>query len=117
MIEELDIPVIYAVRGGPIINDATYEDALQAGIAEVATILSSGSNAPGAILGTCSHEFNEVFRNADLVISKGQGNYEALSNEKRPIFYLLKTKCGVIAKHIGAKKGNLVLRGNSCKPS
>ena len=108
LIEELDKPVIYGVRGGPIINDATYEDALQAGIAEVATILSSGSNAPGAILGTCSHEFNEVFRNADLVISKGQGNYEALSNERSPIFFLLKAKCDVIAKHIGAKKGDFV---------
>lgn len=117
LIEELEIPIIYAVRSAPIINDATYEDALQAGIAEVATILSSGSNAPGAILDSCSHEFNEVFRNVDLVISKGQGNYEALCGEKRPIFFLLKTKCEVIAKHIGSKKGDLVLRGNSCKPS
>ncbi len=78
----------YVVRGMPIINDATHEDAVQAGIDGVATILSSGTDAPGTILETCSPEFNEVYKNSEFIISKGQGNYEALSKEKRPIFFV-----------------------------
>ena len=92
LIEELKKPVTYAVRGIPVINDVTYDDAVQAGIDKVATILSSGTDAPGAVLETCSAEFREAYRNSRFIISKGQGNYEALSEERRPIFFLLKVK-------------------------
>ncbi len=111
LIEELDKPVIYAVRGAPIINDVTYEDAIQAGLDEVSSILSSGTNAPGAILDTCNDQFIEAFHSADLVISKGQGNYEALSDEKRSIFFLFKAKCEVIAKHANTHIGEIVVKG------
>lgn len=111
LIEEIDKPVTYVVRGAPVINDATLDDARQAGLDQVATILSSGTNAPGTVLGTCSHEFNEAFQRAGLIIAKGQGNYEALSGEDRTIFFLLKVKCDVLARHIGVSKGNLVLKG------
>jgi len=111
LIEEMKKPVTYAVRGKPIINDATYEDAVQAGINTVATILSSGTDAPGAILKTCSSEFKEVYNNSKFIISKGQGNYEALSSERRPIFFLLKTKCHVIANDIGISEGDIILKG------
>lgn len=110
LIEEMKKPVIYAVRNVPVINDATYEDAVQAGIDNVATILSSGTDAPGTILKTCSAEFKKIFNNSRLIISKGQGNYEALSNEERPIFFLLKVKCHVIANDIGVNEGNIVLK-------
>lgn len=113
LIEEIEKPITYAVRGMPVINDATVEDAREAGLDQTATILSTGSNAPGAVLGTCSHEFNESFHTADLVLAKGQGNYEALSDEARPIFFLLKIKCNVLAHHIGAKKGDLIIRGTN----
>lgn len=112
LIEEMKKPVIYAVRGKPIINDATYEDALEAGIDKVATILSSGADGPGAILETCNSEFKEVYNNAELIISKGQGNYEALSSERRPIFFLLIAKCHVIANDIGINEGDIILKGN-----
>ena len=111
LIEEMKKPVMYAVRDVPIINDATYEDAVQAGIDKVGTIFSSGTDAPGAILKTCSAEFKEVFNNSKFIISKGQGNYEGLSNEKRPIFFLLKAKCHVIANDIGVDEGDIVLKG------
>ena len=111
LIEEIKKPVTYVVRGVPIINDATYEDAVQAGIDGVATILSSGTDAPGTILETCSPEFKEVYKNSEFIISKGQGNYEALSKEKRPIFFLLKTKCNVVADDIGVDNGDIVLKG------
>lgn len=111
LIEEMRKSVTYIVRDVPVINDATYEDAVQAGIDKVATILSSGTDAPGTILNTCSAEFKRVYNNSKFIISKGQGNYEALSNEKRPIFFLLKVKCPVIAKDIGVNEGDIILKG------
>ncbi len=111
LIEEMKKPTTYVVRGAPIINDATYEDALQAGINKVATIISSGMDGPGNILGICSEEFKTVYKHSDFVISKGQGNYEALSNEERPIFFLLKAKCQIIARDIGVTEGDIVLKG------
>ena len=109
LIEEINRPVIYVVRAHPVINDATREDALLAGIDKVAEIVSSGCDAPGNILKFCSDEFLKVYRSADLIISKGQGNYEGLSDEDRPIFFLLKAKCHVIARDIGIDEGSIVL--------
>lgn len=109
LIEELGKPVVYAVREKPIINDAIRQDAQDAGIEEVAEIVSSGTDAPGTILNLCSEHFLKIFRSADLIISKGQGNYEGLSDETRPVFFLLKAKCVVIARDIGVKEGNLIL--------
>ena len=112
LIKQLHKPTIYAVRSRPIINDATRKDAVDAGIDRVAKIISSGCDAPGTILKLCSKEFRKMYRNADMVISKGQGNYETLSNQRRPIFFLLKIKCPVIARDIGIKDGSLVLIKN-----
>ena len=101
--------VFFGVRGTPVINDVIEKDAKRAGIDKVAEIVSSGSAVPGTILSKCSDEFKELFRNADIVLSKGQGNYEGLSDEKREIFFLLRVKCEVIAGHIGVPVGSLVL--------
>jgi len=109
LIEELPKPVIYAVRSKPVINDATWEDAVSSGLNKVAEIVSSGCDAPGIVLKLCSSEFLEIFRSAALIISKGQGNYEGLSEEKGSIFFLLKAKCSVIAHDIGVKEGSIVL--------
>jgi len=111
LIEELDKPVKYVVRGIPIINDVTYEDALQAGIGKVAHILSSGTSAPGTVLRTCNPEFMKIYNNSNFIISKGQGNYEALSDERHPIFFLLMAKCSVIANEIGVVEGDIILKG------
>ncbi len=112
LIEQIGKPVKYAVRSKPIINDATREDAQDAGIDEIAEIISSGCDAPGTILKLCSREFEEIFRDAGMVISKGQGNYETLSNQSRPIFFLLKVKCPVIARDIDIKTGSVILISN-----
>jgi len=101
--------VYFGVRGRPVINDVVEKDAKRAGIDKVAELVSSGSAVPGTIISKCSEEFNELFRNADIVISKGQGNYEGLSDEEREIFFLLRVKCEVIAGHIGVPVGSLVL--------
>ncbi|MHC1600385.1 MAG: damage-control phosphatase ARMT1 family protein [Candidatus Methanospirareceae archaeon] len=110
LIEELKKPVTYVVRAVPVINDVTSEDALQAGIDKVATVVSSGTSAPGTILKTCNAEFKEVYNHSNFIISKGQGNYEGLSDERRPIFFLLKVKCHVIAHDIGVNVGDIVLK-------
>jgi len=111
LVEELGKEVIYVVKAKPIINDALIEDALFCGINEIAKIISSGSDAPGTLLKYCSPEFIRLYQNAELIISKGQGNYEALSEEDRPIFFLFKAKCPVIAKDVGCKVGDMVLIG------
>jgi len=101
LIEEIKKPTIYVVREVPVINDVTYQDAIDSGIDKVATIISSGTDAPGLVLNTCSNEFLKIYKNYNFIISKGQGNYEALSDEKKNIFFLLKAKCPVIASIIG----------------
>jgi uncharacterized protein with ATP-grasp and redox domains len=109
LLEELSQRVHYVVREKPIINDATYEDAVAAGIDDIADIISSGSDAPATIVELCSPEFNERLRSADLIISKGQGNYEGLSEESLPIFFLLKAKCAVVADHLAVPQGSIIL--------
>lgn len=111
LIEEMKKPTIYVVREIPVINDVTYKDAVQAGIDKVASILSSGTSAPGTVLETCNAEFREVYKDSKFVIGKGQGNYEGLSDEKHTIFFLLKAKCWVIANDIGVNEGDIVLKG------
>jgi len=111
LVEELVKQVIYVVRGKPIINDALIEDALFCGINEIAKIISSGSDAPGTLLEYCSPEFIRLYQKAELIISKGQGNYEALSEEARPMFFLFRAKCPVIAEDVGCNVGDMVLIG------
>ncbi|MFQ6083155.1 MAG: DUF89 domain-containing protein [Candidatus Aminicenantia bacterium] len=109
LIEELGKPVIYVVREKPVINDATKEDALLSEINKVAEIISSGCDAPGTILPLCSTEFLKIYQTSDLIISKGQGNYEGLSEEARPIFFLLKAKCSTIARDIRIQENSIIL--------
>jgi hypothetical protein len=104
-----DKKLYFGVRGAPVINDAIERDAIHAGIDEYAEIVSTGSGIPGVIVSKCRKEFQELFHSADMVISKGQGNYEGMSDETREIFFLLKVKCNVIAKHIEIPVGSLVL--------
>ena len=110
LIKELKKPVKYAVRSIPIINDVTMEDAIASGLDEVAEIIESGSHAPGTILESCSKDFCDIFKTADLVISKGQGNYEGLSACNRQVFFLLKAKCAMISEHLGVKENSIILK-------
>ena len=94
-----------AVKDGPIINDALREDALAAGLDRYARIISNGSRCPGTVLADCSPEFRQVFANADLIIAKGQGNFESLSEVDREIYFLLTVKCPVAARHMAQLAG------------
>ena len=115
LVEVLGKQVNYVVRDKPVINDALIEDAIFCGINKVAKITSNGSDAPGTILKYCSPEFIELYQDAELIISKGQGNYESLSEEDKSIFFLLRAKCPVIAKDIGCNVGDMVLVGGQNK--
>jgi damage-control phosphatase, subfamily I len=98
------------VRGAPSINDATMDDARESGLTELVKVIPNGSDAPGTILPDCSEEFRRAFDSADLVIAKGQGNFETLSDvyDKR-IFFLLQIKCPVIARDSGFPVGTFVI--------
>ncbi len=109
-IETLNIPVTYAVKSGPVLNDATLEDALAAGIDQVAEVVETGSWAPGTVLHQCSDEFQQLFEQSTLVISKGQANYETMDEQGEKVFFLLRIKCPVLSRKIGAPFGSLVLK-------
>lgn len=102
--------VTYAVRGGAILNDALLADANEAGIDKLVThLIDNGDDSPGTVLARCSPEFREIFAAADLIIAKGQGNYETLSEHSANIYFLLKAKCPVVANHIGCEVGAALL--------
>jgi len=101
--------IVFVVREKPILNDATLDDALQVGLNKVATIISNGSDAPATILSQCSSEMLSYYQSADLIISKGQGNYESLSGRPENIFFLFKVKCPVIARDSGYDLDSFVL--------
>ena len=103
--------VTVAVRGRPVINDATMEDAEYVGLGKVARkIIDTGSDAPGTILSDCSDDFRRRFERADMIISKGQGNYETLADSPRPIWFLLRVKCPIIARDLKCTVGTTILR-------
>jgi uncharacterized protein with ATP-grasp and redox domains len=108
LIEALDVPVIYAVKGGPILNEATMDDAIGAGIDQVAEIVSTGADTIGTILNACSEEFINLYEGSGLVLAKGQANYETLSEMGSKIFFLLQTKCPVIARDVGVSMNSIV---------
>jgi hypothetical protein len=110
LIKELGKPVTYVVREIPVINDLTIKEAIESGLDEVSTIISSGCTAPGTILELCNPDFVELFEKADMVISKGQGNYEGLSSSERKVFFLLKAKCKVIANNLNVEENDIVLK-------
>ena len=87
------------------------EDAQIVGRTDMVDVIDNGSDAPGTILESCSETFRHQFDESDLMIAKGQGNYETLSDVDKNIFFLVKPKCSVLARHLGREIGSLVLSG------
>ncbi|WP_372649152.1 DUF89 domain-containing protein [Draconibacterium sp.] len=103
--------VIFAVRDQPVLNDATLKEAHEVGLHDVASLITNGDNTPSTLLRRVSKEFLEIYRSADLIISKGMGNFEGLMDENDPrLFYLLMIKCSVIGQKVGAEKGDFVVK-------
>lgn len=101
--------VTLAVRGAPVINDATLTDAQAVGLDEIVAIIDNGSDAPGTLLDDCSPEFRRRFAEADLIIAKGQGNFETLNDQPGNLFFLFKVKCSLVAHHVQQPLGTQVL--------
>lgn len=101
--------VTLVVRGAPVINDATLADAQAVGLDKIVEIIDNGSDAPGTILRDCSQEFQRRYSDADLIIAKGQGNFETLSNEPENIFFLFKVKCPLVSDLVHQPIGTQML--------
>ncbi len=99
-----------AVRGGAVINDATVDDARQAGLSERYRVITTGSDVPGIWLPECDDGFRRAFEEADLVIAKGQGNFETLSEQNREVFLLFLVKCGAVVDTLGVPLNTAVAR-------
>ncbi len=101
--------IVVGVRGSPVINDATIADAEMAGLPNIVSVIPNGSDAPGTILADCSGEFRRVFETADLIIAKGQGNYESLEGTSKHIFFLQHITCPCVAAQCGVPVGSLAI--------
>ena len=106
--------ITYVVKANPIINDALIEDAEFAGIDKLATVIECDIgqelSSPGMILSYASNNFLKIFKSSDMVLSKGQGNYEGLSDVNRDVFFMLVVKCPLVAKDINSDVGKLILK-------
>jgi hypothetical protein len=110
LVEQLPLDrVTLVVRGAPVLNDATREDARAAGLEPLVEVIDNGSDAPGTLLSDCSAAFLRRYAAADLILAKGQGNFESLSDERRDIFFLFRVKCPVVAERAGQPVGTQVL--------
>ena len=99
------------VKSGPVLNDATDEDALSIGLDSMCTIIKSGTNRLGLPLDQSSKEARSVIENSDIIIAKGHANFETLEEEKSlygKIFFLLKTKCIHVSSYLGVPEGSSV---------
>ncbi len=114
LIEELcrydNKKVTVVVRESPIINDATVIDAREAGLYEIVDVVPSGSDAPATIIDQCSDEVRELFNTSDMIVSKGQGNYESLSDVEANIYFLFQSKCPVVAEPLKVIVGDGILK-------
>jgi len=108
-----DIKISYAVKSRPAINDVVKYDAEYIGIDSVAEIIESGMGMAGTVIEKTTDEFKKLFEISDIVISKGQGNFETLDIEKRKILFIFKVKCKIVANYSGIKLGSNIFAFNT----
>jgi uncharacterized protein with ATP-grasp and redox domains len=102
--------VAAVVKGSPVINDCTLEDAVEAGMTGVCEVIDNGSDGVGTILEWTSAGFRQRYAQAPFIISKGQGNFETLRDPEKTIFYLFQSKCEVVSKELGLSLGSMILK-------
>lgn len=114
LVKQLPIEkTIYAVKGGAIVNDATMQDAIDSGMTKLVDVVENGASVQGTLLEHCSTEYVKVFNECDLIISKGQANFETLDIVKdKDIYFMLRAKCKVIANEAGCGQGEFVFMSN-----
>ena len=104
--------VFYAVKSVPIINDATEKDADYTGMSRIATVIATGTGVIGAPLNAVSDEFRHALDQADIIIAKGQGNFETMDLLPHDIFFILKAKCPAVAHELGVRLHDVGLVSN-----
>jgi len=109
LIEKYDHQITFLVKSEPILNDVLLEDAKEVGIDQVVPVMESGSTTPGTLYKEMKPEIKELYHSVDLVISKGQGNYETLPRDLTKTYFLLKMKCSKIAEVMGINLGDLLV--------
>jgi uncharacterized protein with ATP-grasp and redox domains len=112
-LRNLGAHVTVGVKDGPILNDATLEDAKIVGMDKVADrVMSTGSDSVGLFPSECSDEFMELYNSADLVVAKGMGHAETLTELQLPVPHalLLRTKCCTVANHFGVSTGKNIAK-------
>ena len=111
-----EMEIIYAVRDRPVLNDITADDAEYTGINKLVKVISSGSKMAGTVLNECSDEFLRFYESADIVISKGMGNYETLHEEtEKNIYFIFRIKCDLIARNTGVNINEMILKNSLLK--
>ena len=112
-IKEYDVDVTVAVKSGPVVNDACEKEAVDAGLDELAKIITIGSDSGGIVEDMLSDEFKEVFNKSPFIISKGMANYEGLTEMDltgKDVFSLLCSKCNPISKNLSVDLNSFVLK-------
>ncbi len=105
-----DLEVDFATRGSAVLNDVTEDDAYYIGMDGCARIINNGTDIPGTVLEYCSSSFKQAFNNADLIIAKGQGNFESLYGTGRAnLYYIFLCKCNLFMKKCGAALNDIIL--------
>lgn len=102
------VPVTVVVKGQPVVNKATREDARMAGLERIAQVLDTGEDIPGTVVSRCSREFQACFEDAGIVLAKGQSHYETLSPAGREIFHLFMVKCATVARQLAQPVESLI---------
>ena len=113
LIEELSLKgkqVKAVVKGSAVLNDVTHEDAFQVGLDTVCEVIDNGSDAIGTILPWTSSEFQKEFEKAELIISKGQGNFETLFGTAKRTYFLFQSKCDVVSRELGLPICSMLFR-------
>jgi len=108
LVERHDIT--FTVKSGPVINDATMDDARHVGMTDIVRVIETGSDGIGVQWSTVSEEFMVNYRSSDVILSKGQGNFETMNGKKGTIFFLLKAKCDCVAEELGVRFGDIVFK-------
>jgi len=107
------VEVSFVVKGSAVLNDVTRADALEVGMGELARVIDNGDASPGTVLPRTSESFRRAFAEADVVLSKGQGNFESLGGvEKEHLFFLFTAKCDTVCAEAGVPKFSIVCMEN-----
>ncbi len=109
ILKKMGKKVTAVIKGDAVINDATMDDAIQIGLTDICRVIDNGSDAVGTIIQWCSERFIDEFNSSNLIISKGQGNFETLQYNNKNIFFLFQAKCDVVANELGLERGAMIL--------